>query len=86
MQISSNIVNGPKSNNSVFGGNLGYRLRPETISPHFADLRPFVHYACLRLCSALVHFIRNNCLYCVCYGWSAQVLAALASSPISVAW
>jgi len=28
--------------------------------------RPFVHYACLRLCSAIVHFIRNNCLYFVC--------------------
>jgi len=25
--------------------------------------RPFVHYACLILCSAIVHFIRNNCLY-----------------------
>jgi len=25
--------------------------------------RPFVHYACLRLCSAVVHFIRNNCLF-----------------------
>jgi len=26
-----------------------------------------VHYACLRLCSAIVHFIRNNCvdLYCL---------------------
>jgi len=24
--------------------------------------RPFVHYACLRLCSAIVHFIQNNCL------------------------
>ena len=34
--------------------------------------RPFVHYACLRLCSAIVHFIENNCLYFVCYGWSTQ--------------
>jgi len=34
--------------------------------------RPFVHYACLRLCSAIVHFIRNNFLYFVCYGWSAE--------------
>jgi len=24
--------------------------------------RPFAHYACLRLCSAMVHVIRNNCL------------------------
>ena len=44
--------------------------------------RPFVHYACLRLCSAIVHFIRNNCLYFVCYGWSAHALTALATSPI----
>jgi len=27
--------------------------------------RRFVHYACLRLCSAIAHFIRNNCLYFV---------------------
>jgi len=30
--------------------------------------RPFVHYACLRLCSAIVHLIRNNYLYIVCQG------------------
>jgi len=24
--------------------------------------RPFVHYKCLRLCSAIVHFARNNFL------------------------
>jgi len=54
--------------------------------------RPFFHCACLRLCSAVVHFIRNNCLYFVCYGWSAQTLTALATSAISamyisnVAW
>jgi len=34
--------------------------------------RPFTQNACLRLCSAIVHFIQNNCVYCVCYGWSAQ--------------
>jgi len=28
--------------------------------------RPFVHYACSRLCSAAVHFIQNSCLYFVC--------------------
>jgi len=48
--------------------------------------RPFVHYACLRLCSAIAHFIRNNCLYFVFYGWSAQALTALTTLPISVAW
>jgi len=34
--------------------------------------RPFPHFACLRLCSAIVHFMQNNCLYFVCYGSSAQ--------------
>ena len=29
--------------------------------------RRFVHYACLRLCSAIVHFNGNNCLYFVSY-------------------
>jgi len=48
--------------------------------------RPSLHYACLRLCSAIVHFIRINCLYFVCYGWSAQALTALATLAISVAW
>jgi len=48
--------------------------------------RPFVHYASLRLCSAIVHFIRNNCLYFVCYGWSAQALTVLAMLQTSVAW
>jgi len=32
MQISRNTVNGQKT-----CGNSGYRLRPETTSPHFAD-------------------------------------------------
>jgi len=27
--------------------------------------RPFVHCACLRLCSTIVHFIRNHCIYFV---------------------
>jgi len=48
--------------------------------------RPFVHYACLRVCSAIVHFIGNNCLYFFCYDWSAHALTALATLPISVAW
>jgi len=48
--------------------------------------RRFVHYACLRLCSAIVHFIPNNCFYFVCYGWIAQVLTALATLSVSVAW
>jgi len=44
--------------------------------------RPVVHYACLRLCSAIVHFIRNNCIYFVCYGWAAQTLTPLATSGV----
>jgi len=36
-----------------FGGSLGYRLHPETISPHFADLSSTAHV--LRLCYAIVH-------------------------------
>jgi len=47
---------------------------------------PFVHYACLRLCSAIVHFIRKDRLYFVCFGWSAQVLTRLVTSSIYAAW
>jgi len=42
MQISSKIVNGPKVI-IRFGGNLSYRLRPETISPISADLSCTTH-------------------------------------------
>jgi len=28
--------------------------------------KPSIHYVCLRLCSVIVHFVRNNCLYFVC--------------------
>ena len=34
--------------------------------------RPFAYYACLRSCSAIVHFIRNHCLYIVCQGRTQQ--------------
>jgi len=27
--------------------------------------RPSVHFACLRLCSTIVHFIRSNSLFCL---------------------
>jgi len=47
----------------TFGGNLDYRLHPETNSPLFADLSPTMH---IRSCTAIVHFIRNNCLHYVC--------------------
>jgi len=43
MQISRNIVNGPKSNNIGYRRNLVYRLQPETILPLFADLSSTTH-------------------------------------------
>ena len=40
---------------------------------HLTTFRaPLAHYACLGLCSAIVYFIQNNCLYFVCYGWSVK--------------
>jgi len=42
MQISRNIANGPQKYLG-FGGNLGYRLHPETISPRSADLSCTMH-------------------------------------------
>jgi len=83
MQISRNIVNGPKNNKYVLVGILVIVCIPKE-SHHF--LQTFFHYACVRLCSAIVDFIRNSCLYIVCYGWSAQVLTTLATLPVSVAW
>jgi len=50
-----------------FWWNLDYHLHPETILPLFADLSPTMHRM-LRLCSAIVHFILNNCFDFVCYG------------------
>jgi len=46
MEISRNIVIGPKS--LGFAGNLRYRLRPETISPLFAEFASTTHaYDCV---------------------------------------
>ena len=60
---------------------------PPTSRNHLTTFyRPFFHYACLRLCSKIVHFIRNSCLYFVCFGWKAHALTALAALPIYVAW
>jgi len=56
MQISKNIVNGPKSNNYV---SVGIRVTVCFQKPSHRFCRPFVHSACLRLFSALVHFIWN---------------------------
>jgi len=71
MQISRNIVNGPKSNNYVFVG-IWIIVCSHKPSHYFTFCRLFVHYTCLRLCSAIVHFTQNNCPYFVCYGWSVQ--------------
>ena len=67
VQISRNIVNGPKSDIWWESG-----LSSASRNHLTKFCRPFVHYACLRLCSAIVHFIQNNCLYFICCGWSAQ--------------
>jgi len=69
MQISRNIVNGPKSN-IRFWWESG--LLSASRNHLITFCRHFVHYACLRLRSAIVHFIKNNCLYLVYCGWSAQ--------------
>jgi len=34
------------------------------LTKNFGD--PALDYVCLRLCSEIVHFIQNNCLYFVC--------------------
>jgi len=63
MQISRNIVNGLKSNNLVLAG-IWLIVCVQKPSHHFC--RPFVHYACLRLCSAIVHFIpKQLSLFCL---------------------
>ena len=82
MQSSRNIANGPKSNYRFWWES---RLSSASRNHLTTFYRLFVHYACLRLCSVVVHFIRNNCLHFVCYGWTAQVLTALATLPISAA-
>ena len=140
MQISRNMVNWPKSNNWVL---VGIWLSSASRNHLATFCKPLVHFACLRLFSAIVHFIqgflrrfrgpirvprirenyhrvpkirenrvprireigslqthtgyltfslkktcfiRNDCLYFVCYGWPAHAMTALATLPISVAW
>jgi len=47
---------------------------------HTTFCRPFVHFACLRLCSAIVYFIRNNwVLFFLCLLW----LISACAEPIS---
>jgi len=71
MQVSRNIVNGQKVL-IRFWWESGLSSASRNHLTTFC--RPFVHYACLRLCSAMLHFIRNNCFYFACCGWSAQAL------------
>jgi len=53
-----------------FWWNLTYRLRPETISPLFADLSSTTH---VRLCSAIVHFCpKQLSLLCLLWLFSAS--------------
>jgi len=65
MQISRKIVNGPKSNNYVL---VGIRVIVCVQKPSHHFWRPFVDYACLRLCFVIVYVTRNNSLYFVWYG------------------
>jgi len=53
-------------------------------SHHF--FRPYIHYACLRLCSSIVHFIQINCVYFVCYDWPVRALTASTTLTIPGAW
>ena len=80
-QISSNIINGPKSNSNGFWWESGLSSASRNHLTTFC--RPFVHQPCLRFCSPIVHFVRNSCLYFVCYGWAAQVLTGL---PVWLFW
>jgi len=52
-----------KGNNQIWGESL----ISSAARNHLTNFcRSCVHHACLRLCSAIVHFIRNSCLYFVC--------------------
>jgi len=62
MQVSSNIVYGPKSNDYGLVVGIWVIVCFRQPSHHFLQtIRP-LRYACLRLCSAVGHFIRNNCV------------------------
>jgi len=58
MQISRNIVNGPKINNEVSVG-IWVIVWVQKPSHHFLQTCRPLGYACLRLCSAIAHFIRK---------------------------
>jgi len=56
MQISRNMVNWPKSNNWVL---VGIWLSSASRNHLATFCKPLVHFACLRLFSAIVHFIQG---------------------------
>jgi len=58
MKISRKIVNRQKSNNYVLEG-IRAIVCVQKPPQHFLQT---LHYACLRLCCAIVQFVRNNCL------------------------
>jgi len=77
MQISRNIVSGPKSNNYALVGIRAIvcvQIPPNHFLQTLLPRRTRVH-------STIVHFIRNNCVHFVGFGWSAQALTALAPWP-----
>ena len=85
MQISRNIVNGPKSHNYCrFWWESGLSSASRNHLTTFC--RSFFHYTCSRLCSVILHFIRSNCLSFVCCGWAAQVLTALVCVSSRAGW
>jgi len=70
MQISRSIVNAVVK--AVMGQKVVIRFWWESgLSSAYRNhlitfCRLIAHHACLRSCSAIVHFIRNNCIYFVC--------------------
>ena len=71
MQISRNIVNGPKSNNWDLVGISG--LLSASRNHLITFCRPFIHYACLQLCSAIVWLHRKqSSLFCLLWLSSAS--------------
>ena len=64
-KFQGTFENGPKSSKY---SRLPWESALSLASRHHLTnfCRHFVYYACLRLCSAIVCFIQNSCLYFVC--------------------
>jgi len=65
MQISRSILNGPENNDQVSLG-IWVVVWVQKTFHHFLQTFRLLGSTFLRLCSAVVHFIRNNCIYLVC--------------------